>query len=135
MFGFFSKKKPPREPLPTDGEVDRMSATAPPHVQVLHLILEQSLNDRVNEVLMQYDRFHNEFAVYFKHGEGYEEVLAPPPSLFAPLQTMLAMAANLRLPEDEGHFIFPRESGGRLRYAIAIEDNGATMAVSMLGYC
>lgn len=135
MFGFFSKKPSRPEALPSDGEVDRMSATAPPHVQALHLILEQSLSDRATEVLLQYDRFHNEFAVYFKREQGYEEVLSPPPSLFAPMQTMLASAGNLRLPEDEGQFIFPREQGGRLRYAIAIEDNGATMALAMVGYC
>jgi hypothetical protein len=135
MFGFFSKKTPPKEELREDGEVDRMAPDAPPHVQALHMILEQGLVDRASEVLMQYDRFRNEFAVYFKRDESYELILTPPPSLFHPLQMMLASAGHLRLPEDDGQFIFPRETGGRLRYSVAIEDEGATMALSMLGYC
>lgn len=136
MFGFFSKKKPAGPQLdPGAGEIAPMAADAPPHVQALHMILEQSLVDRASEVLLQYDKYRNEFAVYFKRDESYEEILQPPPSLFAPTQTMLAMAANLRLPEDEGTFVFPRESGGRMRWSIAIEDEGATMALAMLGYC
>jgi hypothetical protein len=135
MFGFFSSKKPPKEELFVDGEIERMTADAPPHVQALHMILEQGLVDQATEVLMQYDRFRNEFAVYFKRNESYEEVLSPPPSLFGAIQAMLVSAGHLRLPEDEGQFVFPRETGGRLRYSIAIEDEGATMALSMLGYC
>ncbi len=136
MFGFFSKKKKPAIELdPTAGEIARMADDAPPHVQALHMILEQSLVDRASEVLLQYDKYRNEFAVYFKRGESYEEILQPPPSLYAPTQTMLAMAGNLNLPEDEGTFIFPRQTGGRMRWSIAIEDEGATMALSMLGYC
>lgn len=112
-----------------------MSEAAPPHLQVLHLILEQSLSDRASEVLMQYDGFRHEFAVFFKRDSGYEEVLAPPPSLFKPMQQMLAAAGHLRLPEDQGHFILPRQGGGRLRYEVAIEDDGATMALTLIGYC
>ena len=134
MFGRFFKRSQPEEVF-VDGEIDRMSPDAPPHVQVLHLILEQSLSDQAYEVLMQHDRFHNQFAVYFKKNDAYEEVLQPPPSLFVPMLTMLAIAANLRLPEDHGPFIVPRETGGKMRYAIAVEDNGQTMALSMLGYC
>ncbi len=133
MFGFFRKK--PQKVEYVDGEIDPMTATAPPHVQALHLILEQGLSDNATEVLMQYDRFRNEFAVYFKREESYEQILTPPPSLFAPMQMMLAEAGHLRLPEDEGQFVFPRQSGGRLRYSIAIEDGGATMALSPLAYC
>ncbi len=134
MFNRFFKRSQPREVF-AEGEVDRMSPDAPPHVQALHLILEQSLVDQAYEVLMQFDTFRNQFAVYFKKNESYEEVLQPPPSLFAPMQTMLAFAANLRLPEDHGQFIFPREGGGKLRYSIDVEDNGQTMALSMIGYC
>lgn len=134
MFGRFFKRSEPEEVF-QEGEIDRMSPDAPPHVQALHLILEQSLADQAYEVLMQHDRFHNVFAVYFKKNEAYEEVLQPPPSLFSPMLTMLAMAANLRLPEDHGQFIFPRETGGKMRYSIAVEDGGQTMALSMLGYC
>ena len=131
---FFKRSQQPKEVF-IDGEVDRMSPDAPPHVQALHLILEQSLTDQAYEVLMQYDNFRSQFAVYFKKNESYEEVLQPPPSLFAPMQTMLAIAANLRLPEDHGQFVFPREGGGKLRYSIAVEDNGQTMALNMIGYC
>jgi hypothetical protein len=134
MFGRFFSKKPDKVES-FDGAIDEMAADAEPHVQVLHLILEQALADRAAEVLLQYDRFRNEFAVYFKRGESYEETLAPPASLFQPMQAMLAQAGNLRLPEDEGQFIFPRQSGGRLRYSIAVEDGGATMALAPLGYC
>jgi hypothetical protein len=134
MFGFFSNKKRAPEPIVGSGEVDRMSPDAPPHVQALHLILEQSLVDRASEVLMQYDKYRNEFAVYFKRNDAYEQILLPPATLFAPMQQMLASAAYLQLPEDEGHFIFPRAEGGRMRWSIAIEDGGATMALSMLGY-
>jgi hypothetical protein len=134
MFGFFSRKKPARDES-LDGLVDAMAPDAPPHVQVLHLILEQAMTDKATEVLMQFDESRGEFAVYFQRAEqGYEEVLAPPPSLWRPLQTMLAIAANLRLPEDEGQFLLPRESGGRMRYSIAVEDGGATMALAPLGY-
>lgn len=112
-----------------------MSEEAPAHIQVLHLILEQALTDRASEVLLQYDATRYEFAVYFKRDTGYEEVLAPPTSLFKPMQEALAMAGHLRLPEGEGHIILPRQDGGRLRYAIAIEDGGATMALSPQGYC
>ena len=134
MFGRFFKRSQPEEVF-VEGEIDRNSPDAPPHVVVLHLILEQSLSDQAYEVLMQHDRFHNKFSVYFKKNESYEEVLQPPPSLFAPMQTLLAFAANLRLPEDHGQFIFPREGGGKLRYAITVEDNGQTMALNMIGYC
>lgn len=133
MFGFFSSKKPAKPEL-FDGAVEPMAADAPPHVQVLHLILEQALTDRASEVLMQYDSSRNEFVVYFKREQGYEETLQPPPSLWAPIQSMLAYAANLRLPEDEGQFILPRESGGRMRYSVAIEDGGVTLALAPLGY-
>lgn len=134
MFGFFSKKTPPRDFTPED-EIDAMSPTAPPHVQALHMILEQALVDRASEVLMQYDRFRNEFAVYFKREESYEQILLPPATLFRPMQMMLASAAHLNLPEDEGQFIFPSQTGGRMRYSVAVEDGGATMAVAFLGLC
>lgn len=134
MFGFFSKKTPSKPEQFVDAEVERMSPDAPPHVQALHLILEQGLVDKASEVLMQYDRFRNEFAVYFKRDQGYELILTPPATLFHPMQMMLASAGHLHLPEDEGQFLFPRESGGRLRYSIAVEDEGATMALALLGY-
>lgn len=133
MFGRFFKRSEPEEVF-VEGEIDRMADDAPPHVQALHMILEQSLVDQAYEVLLQHDRFRNEFAVYFKRNDAYEEVLRPPASLFSPMLTMLAYAANLRLPEDHGQFLFPRETGGRLRYSIAVEDNAQTMALSMIGY-
>lgn len=134
MFGFFSKKNKQPEVVFSDGEVDRMSPDAEPHVQAFHMILEQSLADRATEVLMQYDKYRNEFAVYFKLNDSYEQILLPPATLFRPIQQMVASAAFLQLPEDEGQFVFPRAGGGRMRWSIAIEDEGATMAMSMLGY-
>jgi hypothetical protein len=135
MFSFFSKKASRQSSnFGEQDEVCRLTPDAPPHVQALHLILEQSMADRATEVLMQYDRFRNEFAVYFKLNDAYEQILLPPATLFHPMQTMLASAAHLSLPEDEGQFVFPRASGGNMRWSIAIEDQGATMAMSMLGY-
>lgn len=134
MFGFFSKKRASSPPPSDHGEVGALTPEAPPHLQVLHLILEQSLSDRAAEVLLQYDALRHDFAVYFKLGESYEQVLAPPASLFEPMQAMLVAAAGLSLPEDEGQFVLPRASGGRLRFSVAIEDQGATMALAMLGY-
>lgn len=133
MFGFFSKKTPPPREFSSEDEIEPMSATAPPHVQALHMILEQALVDRASEVLMQYDIHRNEFAVYFKREESYEQILLPPATLFRPMQMMLASAAHLRLPEDEGQFIFPSTTAGALRYSIAVEDGGATMAMAFLG--